>query len=126
MSTHHLPTPKSFSCISVGCQLDLQSSRTEGDYSAPREETFGSAPLVRTRVLDVATHNANLEWPDITEWIIKSLELAGECVCVAGVIRTHHHTVDINQVACSQQGSRTVELGQKKLELAPPSSTAST
>lgn len=81
MSMHHLHDPKSISCISKGCQRDLQPSRTGGTHVVTGEETFGSAPLVRTRVLDLPTHCANLEWLDnTTSWVIKRLELAGGCV----------------------------------------------
>lgn len=52
---YHLLTAKSFSCISE------VPSRTVGTYAVTREETFGSVPFVKTRILDIATHYANLE-----------------------------------------------------------------
>lgn len=96
--------PRSFTCISDGCELDFQPSRTVETYAVTMAETFGSAPFVRTRVPDLTTHYTNLEKLDNTTfWVINKLELVGG-VCRVGLIRTYGHIMDIHQVPCLQRG----------------------
>lgn len=83
--------------------------------------------LAQPHLAELAIHCANLEWLDkVTIWVIERLEVA-DGLARGGVIRAHHHMMDISQsrnlLTVGQTGQWSL-CGPRKLELGSSFSTA--